>query len=74
MARIGVPAHHGGPATLNDPVSEYHRTCVSDSCAMWRWAVAEVPPAGAEPGRLVSGVLTRLDVGYCGIAGRPEVA
>jgi len=84
MARIGVPAHHGGPATLNDPESEYQRTCIGDRCAMWRWAPStdfkpetEVRPAGpfGTEKRIVN-VLNRLPpvLGYCGIAGRPEVA
>lgn len=47
--------------------------CIADKCAMWRWATADMPPPGAEPGKLVVGVPARLGVGYCGIAGRPEV-
>lgn len=49
--------------------------CIADACAMWRWSSVDgdLPP-DAEPGKLYAVPKVRGDVGYCGLAGRPEVA
>lgn len=47
--------------------------CIADKCAMWRWATFDAAPPGSEPGKLVACVKVRAGVGYCGLAGRPEV-
>ena len=62
----------------------YNRTkngnyCIADQCAMWRWAptTASVPTdtegASGTSARTWKTVPTQT-VGYCGLAGRPEVA
>jgi hypothetical protein len=56
----------GAPVTTNDPVVPHQRIdCIADRCAMWRWrADPKMIPFGSQ----------KLGVGFCGIAGRPEVA
>lgn len=76
MVRVGVPAHHGGPAGINDPKVDYHRDCIADRCAMWRWVptTASVPTitegAGGQRARTFENKTVRTH-GYCGIAGQP---
>lgn len=52
--------------------------CIADKCAMWRWAPTSAPvevkvEGMSGPARAWKTVPTQ-EVGYCGIAGRPEVA
>lgn len=48
--------------------------CIADDCAMWRWAAMDGPlPDDAEPGRIYVATRVRSGMGYCGLAGRPEV-
>ena len=55
----------GGMAARNPKSSR----CIAGSCAMWRWETYYAPPLGAEPGKLVEGVLHRAGTGFCGLAG-----
>lgn len=55
----------GGMAARNPSSSR----CIADNCAMWRWETYYAPPTGAEPGKLVEGVLHRAGTGHCGLAG-----
>lgn len=48
--------------------------CIAEKCAMWRWEIMEVLPPNAEPNKLVALIKARANTGYCGLAGRPEVA
>lgn len=54
--------------------------CIADQCAMWRWAPttesvpAEIEGAGGTPARAWKTTVPTQTVGYCGMAGRPEVA
>ena len=53
--------------------------CISEKCAMWRWqpttesVPAEIEGARGTPARARKTVPTQTH-GYCGLAGRPEVA
>lgn len=75
MVRVGVLPQSGGPSAINDPTTvNYHGNCIAEKCAMWRWETMEVLPPNAEPNKLVACIKARAGTGYCGLAGRPEVA
>lgn len=44
------------------------RNCAGSECMMWRWAVRKDAVGGYAYGTLD----TRLKIGYCGIAGKPD--
>lgn len=67
--KLWCPMVHGRAA--DDPI---RCLCLADKCAMWRWGTFIAPPPDAESGKLVAGVNHRASWGYCGIAGRPELA
>lgn len=79
MGRVGVTPGSGGPSAVNDHTVEFRVNCIADRCAMWRWAYTteSVPdPIQGPSGAMVT--TYRQEVvrtsGYCGLAGRPEVA
>lgn len=70
MGRVGVMPQSGGPASCNDPTTDFRVNCQADQCSMWRWgtngnhehdcAVTDTPLT-IQPPR----------AGYCGLAGKP---
>lgn len=90
MVRVGVMPSAGGPAGVSDPSTEFHGNCIADKCAMWRWAPSPTwhrerqvedrtfaLVGGGTETRQVEFEVPVPDAptqGYCGLAGRPEVA
>lgn len=49
--------------------------CIADKCAMWRWSPeTELQPAESPNGARIWESRAVKVRGYCGIAGRPEIA
>lgn len=82
MARVAIHAGTGGAAANRsfDLEIQKHCMCVGPDCAMWRWSekyayteTARQKPHenGMEVEVKVSPPSARL--GYCGLAGKPEV-
>lgn len=70
----GNPLNDDGPNTPDRCRNMYGCNCIADKCAMWRWGTYIAPPLDAEPGKLVAGINHLATWGYCGLAGKPELA
>lgn len=79
MVRVGVQPSSGGPSAINDPTTvNYHGSCIAETCAMWRWVPPKTTykPTGGNNAFVEEHIYEPVAPthGYCGLAGRPEVA
>lgn len=63
MGRVAVISNG---ATINDPSTEYRTNCIGERCMMWR-------KAPTYHGGVSTGYPRGDGLGYCGLAGKPEV-